>query len=847
MDRHTLDQGWQLTAVGGLHAVPDNLKPQLITGIPATVPGCVHTDLMAPGLLPDPYIGLNEREQYWIRHIDWRYSLRFDPPENMRNAQRLDLVCDGLDTIATLKINGQPLGEAANMFTPHRFDLRAVLRVTDNELHITFKSALQYAEQMRERIGALPHGGGSSDPQLPYNMVRKMACNFGWDWGPLLITAGLWKPARLEAWNTARIESVRPLITRADQNKAEINLHVDTRAATDETAKIAAKYELVSPGGKVVATGEQAVLAGETSSCAIHIDKPERWWPVGHGAQPLYTLRITLEDKNGQPIDRVEKRIGLRTAELATTDEQGNPTFHFKINGKRIFCKGANWIPDDCFPHRVTPQRYRQRITQARDANMNMLRVWGGGLYEADDFYDVCDELGILVWQDMLTACALYPEEPPFPKLFKDEVRHNIARLSSHPSLIFWNGGNECIWGAFDWGPEWEQARKQTQRGWGLGYWLDLFPRLMRELDPSRPYWANSPYSGSLDIHPNSEDVGNCHHWDVWNGHGEYDNYLTHRPLFASEFGFHGPPTWPTLDRSIPATDRAWDAPAVHHHNKQLGGQDRADRLIRAYFRLDTKHTFDDWLYLAQLNQARALKLGCEWFRSLSPRTSGALYWQLNDCWPVASWAAIDGDGRPKPLWFATKQFFRDHLITILPRDAGKTDSLTGPLAVCFHNDHDDVWTGDCRVRMVAFDGRTLHAHTQTVTIQPRGSHQFNLPDGFDARPDALIVAELKNERALHFFHRDKHTPYPKPDFTAKTEQSNGTTTLTITAKSLLRDLMIFPERLDPDATIDAQMLTLLPDESLTFTITTNKKLNARQLTTRPVLQVANHYGKSIG
>ncbi|MEZ6193632.1 MAG: hypothetical protein R3C45_20505 [Phycisphaerales bacterium] len=395
MDRHTLDQGWQLTAVGVLDAIPDNLKPQLTAGIPATVPGCVHTDLMAAGLLPDPYVGLNEREQYWIRHVDWRYSLRFDTPHNMRNAQRLDLVCDGLDTIATLEANSQPVGEAANMFTPHRFDLRGLLRDTGNELHITFRSALKYAEQMRERIGALPHGGGSSDPQLPYNMVRKMACNFGWDWGPVLITAGLWKPARLEAWHTARIEAVRPLITHADQDTAEINLHIDTRAATDETADITAKYELASPGGEVVASGERSVCAGETGKAMIRIDKPERWWPVGHGAQPLYTLRITLEDKNGQPIDHVEKRIGLRTTELATTDEQGKPTFHFKINGKRIFCKGANWIPDDCFPHRVTPQRYRQR-TSPRPATraVNMLRVWGGGLYETDDFYDVCcDEL----------------------------------------------------------------------------------------------------------------------------------------------------------------------------------------------------------------------------------------------------------------------------------------------------------------------------------------------------------------------------------------------------------------------------------------------------------------------
>lgn len=846
MHRHNLHSGWRLNATGDLDAVPTHLRDTLSgTGIPATVPGCVHTDLMAADLIPDPYLGFNDREQAWVGHTDWRYTLRFDAPEGTRNAEHLDLVCQGLDTVATIRINGQTVGESANMFAPQRFDLKDAFRDRDNELTVTFGSPLRYVDQMVDRLGELPftHTLDVGNPRVAFNMIRKMACNFGWDWGPALITSGIYRPIYLEAWNTTRITSVRPLNTHADIDHAIVDLFIDTQASVKESQAVEASYELTDPDGNAVASSTISFSPGETIHAPIHVDAPRLWWPVGHGEQPLYTLRVTLRS-NDTLLDRVEKRIGLRSVELKTTSDNtpADPTFQFRINGKRIYCKGANWIPDDCFPHRVTPDRYRQRITQAREANMNMLRVWGGGLYETDDFYDICDELGILVWQDMLTACAAYPEEPPYPDLFEQEARHHIARLSSHPSLVLWNGGNECIWATFDWGPKWEALRQQDQRGWGLRYWLELFPKLIRELDPSRPYWANSPYSGSMDHHPNREDTGNCHHWDVWNGHGEYSNYLTHRPLFASEFGFQGPPTWTTLDRSVPATDRAWDAPGMHHHNRQDGGQERAHRLVNNYF--IEPDDFDNWLYLAQLNQARALTLGCEWFRTQSPHNSGALYWQLNDCWPVASWAAIDGDGRPKPLWFATQRFFRDRLITIQPREQVPPDAPAGPLAVCFHNDHDDTWSGPCTVRLITLDGQTLHELTQPVTIPPRGSLQFDIPDTYLDHPDAFLVAELDGQRATWFFRYDKDLAYPAPEFDAQLTRHASELHLTITAQTLLRDLTIYPDRLDPNATIDDQAVTLLPGDTRTFTINTPRDLPLEALTTRPVLQVANHYGR---
>jgi len=839
--RHTLTDGWRLTAVSGLEHIPADLKERLAdTGVEARTPGCVHTDLIAAGLMPDPFIGLNDQEQAWIGRVDWCYENSIEVTNAMLNAGRLDLMCEGLDTIAEVSVNGELIGASESMFIPLRIGLRDVAKPGENLLKITFRSPLHYAEKMLDRLGNLPHCGGGSNPIRPYNMIRKMACNFGWDWGPAMITSGIWKPIRIEAWSTARLGDVRPLVTRADHKLAEVQLHIPTHVDDSPPADVVAQVTLSAPDGKRLTKRTKPIGAGTEVSLTLEVESPKRWYPAGYGEQPLYTLCVQLADTDGQVIDTVEKMIGLREARLVTDpDSDGNgESFYIEVNGERVYCKGANWIPDDTFLHRVTPERYRERITQAKDANMNMLRVWGGGIYESDDFYDVCDELGILVWQDLLTACALYPEESPFDELFEAELRHHIPRLSSHPSLVLWNGGNECIWAAFDWGDEWERLRNQDERGWGLGYWLDRFPRVINELDPTRAYWANSPFSGSIDITPNDETRGNCHLWDVWNGHGEYENYLKHRSRFASEFGFQGPPTWPTLDGSIAVHDRRWDSPGMHNHNKQEGGQQRADTLIDAYF--SKPDNFDDWLYLAQLNQARALTLGCEWFRALSPHNSGALYWQLNDCWPVTSWATIDAGGRPRPAWFATKRFFRNRLITILPSDHDPANGL----AVYMHNDHAEAWSGVCTVRRITLEGETLDSLEQTVDIAPRGSQGITLPDRLAAPTDAILVAEIGGDRVVWFTQRDKDIDYPWPSFEAETAPADDGLILTITARTLLRDLTIYPDRLDPEASIDDQGLTLLPGDTRSFLINTRKEMSAEALTTRPVMQVANSFGR---
>ena len=809
--------------------------------IPATVPGCVHTDLMAAGLLEDPYLANNEAKQLWVGAIDWTYTATFTADYELDAHERVDLACDGLDTIATLRLNGEVIGDADNMYRSWRFDVKPHLKAGENRLEIRFTSPVAYAEEQAAKHGALPRNGGARRYKHHFNYVRKLACNYGWDWGPEVPTCGVWAPIRLEAWSKARIDRVRPLVREATPERAIVEVHVDLPCVgtpPDVTVRLSRH-------------GTDSTKTGQ-SPFVLQVDHPELWWPHNHGDQPLYDLDVTLP--TGQ---KVSRRIGLRTTQLVTTPDDapvGDPVpdaqgeqMTLLVNGKPVYCKGANWIPDDCFVHRVTPERYRTRVQTARDANMNMLRVWGGGLYETDAFYEACDELGVLVWQDFLFACACYPEDEATVANIEAEVRDNVARLSSHASLAIWNGCNENIWGAFDWGPQWVEMR-ESGREWGLRYYLEILPRLIEEIDPVKPYWPASPYSGSMDRHPNANEYGNRHMWDVWHGEGKYHNYLGHYPRMATEFGYHGPPCWPTLDRSIPPEERRWDSKLMLVHNKNgRDGQIQTNERMGDDFvppPPETGKAFDDWLYLAQVMQARALSMGIEWFRALFPWNQAAVYWQYNDCWPVSSWSCLDGDGGRKPLWYASRRFFAPRLVTIKPRRATTPEQANDALCVYLHNDTDEPWTGEAVLKQVDLAGRVLAEHRETVNVAPRSLAKFDVPAEMVQKHDAALVADVTGDRGWWWFAPDKQLAYPEPSFDAKLSTSGDVQTLTLTAQTLLRDVCLFADRLDANAQVSDQSITLLPGESFDFKITGASSLDEAALKEPPVLQMANHFGK---
>lgn len=818
-------------------------------GFPAEVPGCVHADLLAAGALPDPYLDANEDQVAWVGRTDWRYTTHLDTAAGGGH-ERTDLVFDGLDTFARITLDGAAVGSTANMHRGYRFDITALLAARQagpsgpdgparrSRLDVSFTSAYTVAEALREELGERPN----AYPE-PFNYVRKMASSFGWDWGPTLVTAGIWRPVRLEHWSTARLASVAPRVRVIDGDG-----EVAVRVATERTATAGAR-ELRVRATVDGRTAECALPAGQDgATVTVQVPAPDLWWPHTLGAQPLYDLEVVLEDAlSGQVLDRRRQRLGFRTVELDTSADDAGSAFRFVVNGVPVFARGVNWIPDDVLVARVTPERYRARLQQARAANADLIRVWGGGIYEDEAFYAACDELGLMVWQDFAFACAAYPEEGPLPAEIEAEARQNVVRLMPHPSLVLWNGNNENLWGHEDWG--WKEPLAGAT--WGRGYYLDLLPRIVAELDPTRPYWAGSPWSGSPDLHPNDARHGTTHLWEEWNRR-PYTDYLATVPRFVAEFGWQAPPALATVERSISDRPLAADSPGMLHHQKAGDGNGKLARGLEPYFA--APRTFERWHYLTQLTQARAVATGIEHWRANWPLCAGTVVWQLNDCWPVTSWSAIDGDGRLKPLWYELRRLYADRLLTVQrpagesggpggpsapgdpsgPADRGGRDpagrDLAGPepagLEVVAVNQGRDGWDTAVDLLRVRADG-TVAARAR-VRLRPGPGAVARTPFPAELLDDAepgkeFWVADCPGQglRAVHFAAPDKDFAFPRASFGVEvTATGEGTARITVTARTLVHDLLLQADRLHPDAVGDRGRATLLPGERITYTVT---------------------------
>ncbi|MFI6760725.1 glycoside hydrolase family 2 protein [Micromonospora sp. NPDC050417] len=821
--RRSLHQGWSLQALPG-PGVPGELPER---AVPATVPGCVHTDLLDAGLIPDPYLDANELTLAWIGRTDWVYETTFDWDDE--TADRVDLACAGLDTVATVTLNGTELGRTANMHRGYRFDVRSALVPGENTLRVRFDSPYRYAEEQRERLGNRPN----AYPE-PFAFIRKMACNFGWDWGPTLVTAGIWQPVELQTWSVARLAEVRPLVT-VDDRTGRVEVRVEVERATDAPLTVAAAVAGVRAETVIPAEETVAVLR-------LTVPDPELWWPRGYGGQPRYPLDVTLHDGDstgdgdgtGRLLDTWQRRIGFRSLQLDTSADEHGSAFTVVVNGTPIVVRGVNWIPDDVFVTRVTRDRLATRFSQAVEANVNLLRVWGGGLYETEDFYDLADEMGLLVQQDFPFACAAYPEEEPFATEVAAEAREQVIRLASHPSLVLWTGNNENIWGWHDWG--WQEELGDST--WGAGYYFELLPSIVAELDPTRPYWPGSPWSGRPDIHPNDPAHGSMHIWDVWN-QVDYTHYRDYKPRFVAEFGFQAPPAFSTLRRALSDEPLAHDSPGMAHHQKATGGDEKLQRGLDAH--LPAPVDFDDWHYLTQLNQARAIALGVEHFRALRPICMGTIVWQLNDCWPVTSWAAVDGDGRRKPLWYALRRAYADRLLTVQPADDG--------LNVVAVNDGPDGWRTSVTVTRLTLGGEPVGKTTVEVDVAPHSAATVPLPADVavaDQPRHELLLAEATGtgERAFWFFAEDRDIPYPTARYDTVVESERAASgyvaRVRVTARTILRDLVLAADRLDPTAEVGDALVTLLPGESVTFTVTSAGPLDVAALGAGPVLRCVN-------
>ena len=757
----------------------------------AMVPGCVHDALMHAGAIPDPDSPGGEAAQAFIGRTDWRWCTRFEVDAEHLEQERIELVLDSVDTIGSLWLNGSPIGKVASQFVPARFDLRGVLFAGVNYLVVVLKGTLAEAERAEAEFGSRPINADGA--WGPFSQLRKSACNFGWDWGPCCPTCGFAGDVRIESWSGSRIAAIRPQVLSATSELVRMRVLVDV----DGPASCSA-ITVRTDDGRTLVTGK-----GAATSEALEITDPPLWWPRGLGSQELVTIEVELDDGT-----RESCRTGLRTTEL---ESGADGRFAVRVNGEPVFCRGANWIPSKLFPHGQTSADIDPLLEQACAANMNMLRVWGGGLYEPSWFYERCDELGLMVWQDFMFACATYPEHDAMVDLVRAEARAQVARLARHPSIVLWCGGNEDVLAWFSWG--WREQMEPEQR-WGARYWTELLPSICAELDPSRPYWAESPWSGSLERHPNDPETGDRHTWDL-----KLEGYRDLVPRFASEFGHQGPPTLRSIEEAFGVPGEALTPETLVERQRAWGGDEvQYAPYLESWFGItpDAPVSFGSWHWAAQLLQARAMSIACTWLRANGPRCEGALIWQLNDVWTGHSWSLLDVKHRPKPVFHAVQSAFDPVLLAIEPLGEG--------LSLVLVNASQEAVDGEVVVRRVDFDGTEIAAQTFGLSVDPRrGLRAIELPKELvdaDCPSRQLIVASFGDRTAHWFFAKDRLLEYPEARCKVTMHRVSPTTArVEVEAASLMRDLCLSADRLGVRASAEKGLLTLLPGESTSILV----------------------------
>lgn len=791
----------------------------------ATVPGCVHTDLLAAKAIPDPFDSDNEWGVRWIGEKDWTYTREFQVPAELLTSDRVLLRCHGLDTLADIRVNGHLVGKTENMFRTWEFDVRRRLKPGRNTITVLFRSVFPYIERKGKAFTSRLHAWKNVPKEIPGgNFIRKEPCNFGWDWGPALVTAGIWKDIDLVAFDTARLTDVH---IRQQHAGRQVKLAVDARVERTGAGRLKAVIT-VQHQGRIVAT-TSVPLRGANAAATLPIPKPELWWPNGMGAQPLYEVTVDLVDAEGALLDTETRRLGLRTMKLIRRKDATGETFHFAVNGVTFFAKGANWIPADAFATRVGTAQYRDLLQSAANANMNMLRVWGGGYYEADAFYDLCDELGLCVWQDFMFACAAYPaSDPEFMANVKAEAKDNIRRLRHHPCMALWCGNNE-LEPPFV-GPTWTDGKMSWKD------YRELFERLLgsavRRLDPERDYWPSSPHTPLGDRNDSSSPrSGDAHLWDVWHGRKPFEWYRTTQHRFVSEFGFQSFPEPRTVNAFTRPGDRNLTSRVMEHHQRSGIGNAVILQYMLDWYRVPKN--FEMSLWMSQILQGMAIKYAVEHWRRNMPRCMGSLYWQLNDTWPVASWASLDYHGRWKALHYAARNFYAPVLVS------GVEDMEKGTVELHVSNDALAAFAGKVRWTVTSVAGRTLASGIIPVRVPERSSRHIQKLDLHDlvqhmTGRDLLVWLELESagetvSSNLVLFAKPKHMDLEDPRIATKA-QALKDGTFRIALKALKPALYTWLELSGTDARFTDNFIHLRPGKTVEVGLAPTKALTLEQV-----------------
>jgi beta-mannosidase len=769
--------------------------------LPAQLPGCVHLDLLRNGRIPDPFFGLNEAAVQWIGETDWLYECVFTLSAAQLSAPQLDLCFEGLDTFAEVYLNGAHLLSSQNMFLPQRVSIKAQAREGENRLAIHFESALRRGKALEAQYGARAVWNG--DPSRVY--VRKAQYHYGWDWGPTLLTAGIWRPAYVEAY-TARLAELHAQPTLSDDlARAELPITAQVAGAAEavETVHLA----LYDPTGALI----ESVQVAPNRAVAQHtftLNAPHLWYPRGYGQQARYHIVAELIGAAGV-LDRRDLRIGIRDLRLVQAPIAGEAgtSFYFEVNRIPIFCGGANWIPADSFTPRLNAARYSEWLQLAAAANMRMLRVWGGGIYEDDAFYELCDELGLLVWQDFMFACGMYPAHDEFLANVRAEAVAQVKRLRHYACLALWCGNNEDYQiaeslNAYE--PSFNGDFRQTAFP-AREIYERLLPQVCAECDPTRPYWQGSPYGGMSVL---DQTIGDRHTWDVWHGvMADYQDYPRYGGRFISEFGMQGLPIAPTIEAFCAPEDRTPESAVLRYHNKATDGVLRLAHYLER--NVGRAETLPDYIYLTQFVQAEAIAAAYEgwrlgWRGQHGRAIGGALVWQLNDCYPVISWSLVDYYLRPKPAYYRAKRALAP-LALIL--------SVEGQSVTCWASNFLlETLEATLTLNCWSLDGKLLAQTRCTVQIGANQATRLLMRRALSAE---LCVWAARLEQAEQVIARAAHFPEPprSVDYSAARVQliPLGEGRYQVSADRPVRGVWLAAQ--EAEARWDDNLLDLLPDD----------------------------------
>ena len=818
-----LNSGWEFRQVltGPAVQAPTPSSSDASQWHAADVPGCVHLDLLRNKLIPDPFYRDNEAKLQWIENADWEYRTTFQATPALLGQKNIDLVFEGLDAFAKVYLNDQLILTADNMFREWRVNVKSVLKSGANQLRIVFPSPIKAAADI-----------AANDPWREKTRVeaktylRKAAYEYGWDWGPRFVTSGIWRPVRLEGWDNLRITNVHIRQLDISAAVAQLDAEVEVVASSAAGATIAIDYAV---SGKAAVTNRTVQLQPGVNHVVlpIEISNPQLWYPAGYGAQPIYKFQMQL--KSGKQVeDEAVAKTGLRSIVLRREPDQWGRSFEFIVNGIPVFGKGADVIPFDSFPTRVTTQQYRQVLQSAVDANMNMVRHWGGGYYETDEFYDLCDQLGIMIWQDFMFGNDWQPGTYDWKLNVAKEAEQQLERLRNHPSVVIWCGNNETEV-ALAWKDRDKLAPEVRFQMWQdyVSTFSGILAAAVNRYAPETPYWPSSPSADYEEVNDRYQS-GDMHDWSVWHCRVPFTDYEKHNPRFMTEYGFQSFPEMRTVEAfTIPEDRLNIFTPVMLAHQKNNAG----NAIIRDYMLRDYPQPkdFASFLYASQVLQAEGIKVGAEHLRRNRPRTMGSIYWQLNDCWPVASWSSLDYYGRWKALHYYARRFYAPILVSPHQEE--------GNVAVYIVSDKTSSTVATLRVRILTFDGAVLSDKSQPVQIAPLASKVYltmpmlditNLPNcdlgKIFAVTDLLVDNKMISSNELFFVpKKDLHLPEARiiSELTATKAGENYTLHL---ASPVLAD-SVYISFGNIDAKLSDNYFDLLPGQAMDMSITSAASL----------------------